>query len=111
MTVSSAFTISRRTESFCFSRRRICIGECEWVPPLKSLRSARSRPESNRNVDETSRRFAPYIHLLGTRRGRVTDKRVYAGLTGEPVAARGSGVDLMAPTMLTDTDVCRVWCT
>src|SRR2546425_10614028 len=37
MTVSSAFTISRRKESFCFSRRRICIGKCEWVPPLKSL--------------------------------------------------------------------------
>src|SRR5437867_110750 len=65
MTVSSAFTISRRTESFCFSRRRICIGECEWVPPLKSLRSARSRPESNRNVDETSRRFAQAVYVWG----------------------------------------------
>src|SRR5207245_11785604 len=54
MTVSSAFVISRRTESFCFSRRRICIGMREWVPPLKSLRSrGTSRPESNRNVDET----------------------------------------------------------
>src|SRR2546430_11813646 len=74
MTVSSAFTISRRTESFCFSRRRICIGECEWVPPLKSLRSARSRPESNRNVDETSRRFAPDVHRLGTMRGRLRDQ-------------------------------------
>src|SRR6266704_2342868 len=70
MTVSSAFTISRRTESFCFSRRRICIGKCEWVPPLKSLRSAApSRPESNRNVDETTRRFAPDIHGLGAMRG------------------------------------------
>src|SRR3989475_11949985 len=75
MTVSSAFTISRRKESFCFSRRRICIGKCEWVPPLKSLRScARSRPESNRNVDETARRFAPEGHGLGTMRGSLRDQ-------------------------------------
>src|SRR2546428_11807091 len=65
MTVSSAFTISRRTESFCFSSRRICIGMCEWVPHLKSLRSvAASRPESNRNVDETPGGFAPDVHGL-----------------------------------------------
>src|SRR5207249_11642843 len=75
MTVSSAFTISRRTESFCFSRRRICIGKCEWVPPLKSLRScARSRPETNRNVDETARRFAPDVHRLCTMRGSQSDQ-------------------------------------
>src|SRR5947199_10237236 len=75
MTVSSAFTISRRKESFCFSRRRICIGKCEWVPPRKSLRScARSRPESNRNVDETARRFAPDVHRLGTMRRRLKDQ-------------------------------------
>src|SRR5712692_3885342 len=66
MTVSSAFVISRRTESFCFSSRRICIGSREWVPPLKSLRScASSRPESNRNVDEATGRFAPDVHGLG----------------------------------------------
>src|SRR5438552_4836445 len=71
MTVSSAFTISRRTESFCFSSRRICIGSREWVPPLKSLRSmGASRPESNRNVDETTGRLAPDIYRLGAvRRG------------------------------------------
>src|SRR5213594_3980995 len=75
MTVSSAFTISRRTESFCFSRRRICIGKCEWVPPLKSLRSRTpSRPETNRNVDETTRRFAPDIHGLGAMRGGLRDQ-------------------------------------
>src|SRR2546426_12220321 len=75
MTVSSAFTISRRKESFCFSRRRICIGKCEWVPPLKALRScARSRPESNRNVDETARRFAPDVHRVGTMRGGPRDQ-------------------------------------
>src|SRR5207245_6684058 len=65
MTVSSAFTISRRTESFCFSSRRICSGMCEWDPPLKSLRSvAASRPESNRNVDEAPGGFAPDVHGL-----------------------------------------------
>src|SRR5437870_12631088 len=69
MTVSSAFTISRRTESFCFSSRRICIGSREWVPPLKSLRSmGASRPESNRNVDETTGRLAPDVHRLGPMR-------------------------------------------
>src|SRR5439155_8751122 len=83
MTVSSAFTISRRTESFCFSRRRICIGECEWVPPLKSLRSTRSRPESNRNVDETSRRFAPDVHRLGTMRGSLRDQVDLADLPSD----------------------------
>src|SRR6266849_2924462 len=40
MTVSSAFVISRRTESFCFSRRRICIGMREWVHRLKVLRAS-----------------------------------------------------------------------
>src|SRR5439155_24436193 len=75
MTVSSAFTISRRKESFCFSRRRICIGKCAWVPPLKSLWSyARSRPESNRNVDTTARRFAPDVHRLGTMRGTLREQ-------------------------------------
>src|SRR2546422_6721025 len=65
MTVSSAFVISRRTESFCFSRRRICIGMREWVPPLKSLRSrGTSRPESNRNVDETPGWLPPDVHGL-----------------------------------------------
>src|SRR5437016_13572210 len=65
MTVSSAFTISRRKESFCFSSGRICIGSREWVPPLKSLRSVgASRPESNRNVDETPSGFAPDVHGL-----------------------------------------------
>src|SRR3989442_400856 len=65
MTVSSAFTISRRTESFDFSSRRICIGMCEWVPHIKSLRSrGTSRPESNRNVDETPGWLPPDVHGL-----------------------------------------------
>src|SRR6266705_4162243 len=84
MSVSSAFTISRRTESFCFSRRRICIGEREWVPPLKSLRScARSRPESNRNVDETTPPFAPDVHGLGTMRGSLRDQVDLADLPSD----------------------------
>src|SRR2546428_7890416 len=65
MTVSSAFTISRRTESFDSSSRRICIGMSEWVPHLKSLRSrGTSRPESNRYVDETPGWFPPDAHGL-----------------------------------------------
>src|SRR6266705_4124801 len=65
MTVSSAFVISRRTESFCFSRRRICIGSREWVPPLKSLRPvSASRPESNPNDDETPGGFPPDVDGL-----------------------------------------------
>src|SRR3989442_13637563 len=84
MTVSSAFTISRRTESFCFSRRRICIGKWGCSPPLKSLRScARSRPESNRNVDETARRFAPDVHRLGTMRGSLRDQVDLADLPSD----------------------------
>src|SRR2546426_10432897 len=84
MPVSSAFTISRRKNSFCFSRRRICIGKCEWAPPLKSLRScARSRPEANRNVDETAHRFAPDVHRLGTMRGSLRDQVDLADLPSD----------------------------
>src|SRR6059036_1162788 len=81
MTVSSAFTTSRRTESFCFSRRRICIGRREWVPPLKSLRSvAASRPESNRNVDEAPGGFAPDVDGLRAMSRRLCNQMDLADL-------------------------------
>src|SRR5712692_10376790 len=84
MTVSSAFVISRRTESFCFSSRRICIGSREWVPPLKSLRScAPSRPESNRNVDETTGRFAPDVHGLSPMSGGLGNQVDLANLASD----------------------------
>src|SRR2546428_6721101 len=84
MTVSSAFTISRRTESFCFSSRRICIGSREWVPPLKALRSVgASRPESNRNVDETPGGFAPDVHGLRAMSRRVRNQADLADLPAD----------------------------
>src|SRR5437899_12610523 len=84
MTVSSAFTISRRKESFCFSKRRICIGSREWVPPLKSLRSVgASRPESNRNGDETRRGFAPDVHGLREMSRRLRNQGDLADLPAD----------------------------
>src|SRR5881296_2133758 len=84
MTVSSAFTISRRTESFCFSSRRICIGSREWVPPLKSLRSmGASRPESNRNVDETPGGFAPDVQGLHAMSRRLRNQVDLADLPAD----------------------------
>src|SRR2546425_9904761 len=84
MTVSSAFVISRRTESFCFSRRRICIGSREWVPPLKSLRSvSASRPESNRNVDEATCGFAPDVRGLRAMSRRLRNQMDLADLPAD----------------------------
>src|SRR2546425_1695926 len=84
MTVSSAFVISRRTESFCFSRRRICIGIREWVPPLKSLRSlGASRPESNRNVDEATCGLTPDVHGLRAMSRRLRNQVDLADLSAD----------------------------
>src|SRR2546422_8823954 len=84
MTVSSAFTIPRRTDSFCFSSRRICMGAGEWVPPLKSLRSVgASRPESNRNVDETPGGFAPDVHGLRAMSRRLRNQMDLADLPAD----------------------------
>src|SRR5206468_3716352 len=67
MTVSSAFTISRRTESFCFSSRRICIGTREWLPPLKSLRSARPHDRSRIEMSMKQRAGLPQIYTAWAR--------------------------------------------
>src|SRR3989442_4229252 len=84
MTVSAESRIARKKEFFCFRGRRICFERGEGPPPLKSLRScARSRPESNRNVDETARRFAPDVHRLGTMRGSLRDQVDLADLPSD----------------------------
>src|SRR5213592_4331359 len=67
MTVSSAFTISRRTESFCFSSRRICIGTREWLQPLKSLRSARPHDRSRIEMSMKQRAGLPQIYTAWAR--------------------------------------------
>src|SRR6266581_2452716 len=54
MTVSSAFRISIRTESFCFSRRRICMEGCGPAPPGSLLKTANQFEACRCGLESTS---------------------------------------------------------